>query len=590
MSEDNPVQPLDDLYIPKRRRLTHAYLPGTQGPVLHLYYGTTEVCFDEPHMIPFGEQLLQHERFAAGSAIDWNKGEPYSWNDIKATLEALIEAGILRRGVPAGAGEQSCPFAMPPRGPRPAADAKTWSDPAQSGALMKELTGRELEPGYLEAVIPVYRLAHPALDAEGRQVGEANVFPAALRIDVPTEWRLCNYPGSRFQDGPMNVTALKQMSTFWKPILRSVLEVRRLFVERYPQVREGWTVNDLHTFACVVLSLPAYLTLRGERPVASGHIHPVISSMYRVTDGIRIVTHYLLFIAEQGVSATTPMTARSLFDSAERNGSFLSPHGVCAGPGPMVTELFATVVEGKPVAGGEWDQEPWLGELPVAFEYALLGLQVYALTFSTWVRMAEAYDRILRAFERDPATSGPLGRFRARLAQDLEKLAVGLLATSPQRERAGGVYSHVFDAAQGGLQKTVAQGRLSDLLTPSPGLLGDEAVLALREGLAQVAGGDAPAPLLAELAAALADYLRVERTILAAVTRHQHAIDQLLRRPSPERPLSGDDLALHQTLRVGTPGTLPYLGNALAQELGIELKNRAGATEMRLGPRTIFLK
>ncbi|HZX93200.1 MAG TPA: hypothetical protein VFE90_01700, partial [Myxococcales bacterium] len=63
MSEKSPVQPLDELYIPKRRRLTHTYLPGPQGPALHLYYGTTEVCFDEPHMIPFGEQLLQHERF-----------------------------------------------------------------------------------------------------------------------------------------------------------------------------------------------------------------------------------------------------------------------------------------------------------------------------------------------------------------------------------------------------------------------------------------------------------------------------------------------------------------------------------------------
>jgi len=588
MSEDNPVQPLDELYIPKRRRLTHAYLPGPQGPALHLYYGTTEVCFDEPHMIPFGEQLLQHERFAAGSTTDWNKGEPYSWDDVKPTLEALIEAGVLSRGATAGAEEQSCPFTMPPRGPRPASDARTWSDPEQCGALMKELTGREIEPGHLEAVIPVYRLAHPALDAEGRQVGEANVFPAALRIDVPTEWRMCNYPGSRFQDGPMNVTALKQMSTFWKPILRSVLEVRRLFVERYPHVREGWTVNDLHTFACVVLSVPAYLTLRGERPVPSGQIHPVISSMYRVTDGIRIVTHYLLFFAE-GVSATTPMTVKSLLDSAERNGSFLSLHGVCAGPAPMVTELFATVVEGKPVGGGEWDQEPWLGELPLAFEYALLGLQVYALTFSTWVRMAEAYDRMLRAFEREPATSGPLGRFRARLAQDLEKLAVGLLATAPQRERADGVYSHVFDAAQAGLRHTVAEGGLSDLLRPAPGLLGDEAGAALREALAEVSEGAAPAPLLAEVAATLAHYLRVERTILGAVTRHQRAIDQLLGRRSPERELSGDDLALHQTLRGGTTGTLPYLGNALVQALGIEIRNRAGGTEMRVGPRTIFL-
>src|SRR4051812_27977064 len=64
---------------------------------------------------------------------------------------------------------------MPPRGPPPAAEAKTWSDPAQSAALMKELTGRELDPGYLEAVISFYRLAHPALKQMERQ-GEAGAL------------------------------------------------------------------------------------------------------------------------------------------------------------------------------------------------------------------------------------------------------------------------------------------------------------------------------------------------------------------------------------------------------------------------------
>ena len=35
----------------------------------------------------------------------------------------------------------------------------------------------------------MFRVAHIALDAEGRQVSEANVFPPALRLDVDTEWR-----------------------------------------------------------------------------------------------------------------------------------------------------------------------------------------------------------------------------------------------------------------------------------------------------------------------------------------------------------------------------------------------------------------
>lgn len=65
--------------------------------------------------------------------------------------------------------------------------------------------------GHFEAVVPSYRIAHPALDGEDRQVGEVNVFPPGLRIERATEWRVCQYPGSRFRDDiipPVNGRAL----------------------------------------------------------------------------------------------------------------------------------------------------------------------------------------------------------------------------------------------------------------------------------------------------------------------------------------------------------------------------------------------
>jgi len=46
----------------------------------------------------------------------------------------------------------------------------------------------------------VYRIPHPALDGDDRQVGEANVWPPGLRLDRETEWRVCQYPGSRYRD------------------------------------------------------------------------------------------------------------------------------------------------------------------------------------------------------------------------------------------------------------------------------------------------------------------------------------------------------------------------------------------------------
>jgi len=64
---------------------------------------------------------------------------------------------------------------------------------------LREITGRDLEAGYLEAVV---RCTASPTRARSRRpaVGEMNVFPEPLRLKVPTEWKTCNYAGSRFRD------------------------------------------------------------------------------------------------------------------------------------------------------------------------------------------------------------------------------------------------------------------------------------------------------------------------------------------------------------------------------------------------------
>jgi hypothetical protein len=49
------VAPTDRLYVPHRKRLTHAYVTAESGGrLLCLYYGTKEVVFDEERMFAFG--------------------------------------------------------------------------------------------------------------------------------------------------------------------------------------------------------------------------------------------------------------------------------------------------------------------------------------------------------------------------------------------------------------------------------------------------------------------------------------------------------------------------------------------------------
>jgi hypothetical protein len=172
----------------------------------------------------------------AKSAATW--GEGYDWPRVQGLLQQLLEEGILQRASAAASEDIS------PHGPRPSplppahsTLPRTWSD---CDAIMRELTSRPLELGYLELIMPIYRVAHIAMDAEGRQVGEANVFPQPLRLDVPTEWRTCPYRGSRYQDDfPMNVTALRSMQKYWKPMMVALQHIRRAYLQRFPQARQG---------------------------------------------------------------------------------------------------------------------------------------------------------------------------------------------------------------------------------------------------------------------------------------------------------------------------------------------------------------
>ncbi len=243
-----------------------------------------------------------------------------------------------------------------------------------------------MELGYLELIVPVFRVAHIALDADHRQVGEANVFPPALRLDVPTEWRTCNLPGTRYQSHrPMNVTAMRVMRAHWPQMMASVLRVRDGYLRRFPEAAGAWTVGHIERLTVAVLALPTYQLMRRLGRVENGTLHPALSSLFRVTDGVRMTMHQILFmeINEPARSPDQVVTIDEILDYAERNYSFHSPHGVCAGPRSMVRELLEMLLEGR----GNRDYasvvlEPAVqtafDDLESAIDYGLLGLRAHA--------------------------------------------------------------------------------------------------------------------------------------------------------------------------------------------------------------------
>ncbi len=200
----------------------------------------------------------------------------------------------------------------------------------------------------------------------------------------------------------MNVTALKSMGKHWTQMMVALLRIRDAYLCRFPQAQHGWTVGDLELLSTLVLTVPTYLLMRTQQRVENGHLHPVLSSMYRVTDGVRMIIHHMLFTPtyEPTLPPDAPMTSAEIYAYAERNRVFHSDHGVCAGPRAMIEEFLHVLVDGKPVEGAESvvldaPVHAALEDLNPAFDYCLYGLQAYAVVFSLWPTMSRTYERLL---------------------------------------------------------------------------------------------------------------------------------------------------------------------------------------------------
>jgi hypothetical protein len=584
----------DELIFPKHKRVFVQYMTGEGGGMeLRLYYGDKEISFDEPELFEFGEGLAKQPRFIAGAATTW--GPHYEWPRIQELLEQLVEEGVLRHATSEDeldlppSRELSRPSPLPPA---PCAVPRTW---LEAETLIPELTGRALELGYLELVLPLYRIPHVAMDAEGRQVGEGNVFPKALRVEVPTEWRACPHAGSRYQhELPMNVSALKSMRAHWKQMMVALLRVREVYLQKFPHARHGWTVGDLHCLSALVLSIPSYLMLRTQDRVENGQLHPVLSSMYRVTDGVRMVMHHMLFSEdlEPTLPLHAPMTSTELYAYAERNNIFISDHGVCAGPRAMIEEFLRVIMDGQAIedAASVVLAEPVeaaLGDIGKVLEYVLHGLQAYSVVFSRWPAMTRTYEQLVPIVaEWTGPTAERVRPFQARLERSLIFLrTLTRQNTEERRLKREQVYTEMYARSANALHtagSSFHQETLEDRIAAVP--VGNDVEVGarletlLKERFLGIEGADDAA--IARMTAVLMDYFRREQAIVRASDEIQQHINRLLGRERPSRALTGSDLAIHYRLLESVytaehlesaGGRLPYLVDELEDQLQLRI-------------------
>ena len=143
---------------------------------------------------------------------------------------------------------------------------------------------------------------------------------------------------------------------------------------------------------CTLASVGMYGA--GHEPVPNGELDSGLSAMFRLIDGVRLVTNDLVRDAPE-----QPVTAQTIADYAERHAVFHGPHGVCAGPPALINEYLQVLTGAAPAPiEAQPDIAARLGELDAALDYGLLGQRVESAVRFLGATQGLLHERLRAAF------------------------------------------------------------------------------------------------------------------------------------------------------------------------------------------------
>lgn len=375
----------------------------------------------------------------------------------------------------------------------------------------------------------------------------------------------------------MNVTALRSMSTYWPQMMGALRLIRSAYLERYPATQDNWTVGSIEALASLVLAVPTFQLMRHHHPVRNGDLHPALASMFRVTDGLRMVTHQMIFVpvGEPTLPPHTPMTVKALYEYSERNYAFSSAHGVCAGPKVMIEEFLNVLINGQPFDGLdnlilEPDVQAALDDLPKAMDYGLLGLQAHVVSFSIWPAMTRCYVQLHQiASHWDANRPAHMLAWQQRLQAQFEVLNSqthhGSEAMRSNREQA---YADIYQHCAIGLNPNCTEDLLG-LLAPK---LNDQNQ-SFKSNLLRILSEfcDQDIHEAQALTNCLMDFLLKGQAIIKLAESIQQRINALLERPDSEQAFELNQIDIHNLLQGVENRKLEFLLNEIKIILNIDI-------------------
>jgi hypothetical protein len=173
-------------------------------------------------------------------------------------------------------------------------------------------------------------------DDEDRPIREGRTPPEHLR-EGDIEYRTCPYAGSRYQHAnPMNVSALRQLGAHWDEVCDALAFLRAAHDEALgvtqPQLMDVWRVSMLGS------SLPWFFLF------GAGKIPAYASALAKATLGQGIWAQRVLVKTITERWTPPPLTAESVLELAEANGTLIGDTEVCSGGDKMLLRFFDVLV------------------------------------------------------------------------------------------------------------------------------------------------------------------------------------------------------------------------------------------------------
>ena len=173
-------------------------------------------------------------------------------------------------------------------------------------------------------------------DDEGRPIREGRTPEEFLR-EGDIEFRQCPYAGSRFQHpNPMNVSALRQMGAHWDEVCDTLAFLRAAHDDALgvtqPQLMDVWRVSMLGS------ALPWFFLFRDDK------IPAYASALAKATLGQGIWAQRVLVRTITERWTPPPLTAQTILELAEANGTLIGDTEVCSGGDKMLLKFFDVLV------------------------------------------------------------------------------------------------------------------------------------------------------------------------------------------------------------------------------------------------------